>query len=174
MDRRTLLIGLSSGVAVAATQTQAASRLNAAATRLDPAKVRLTWNASAGSARVLTSSEPNANLFAMKEIAAAVQNGQLDVAAAISPRPYFLIRECRRAAVAQNLKVGGDRASAGVIPIDPRRHEWIHARRKAGRDDLPTLRRCACCVVDAGVGSDLAHRGIEPEDAVRVARVAVE
>ena len=92
MDRRTLLIGLSSGVAVAGTQTQAASRLNAAATRLDPAKVRLTWNASAGSARVLTSSEPNANLFAMKEIAAAVQNGLLDVAAPISPRPYFLIR----------------------------------------------------------------------------------
>ena len=92
MDRRTLLIGLSSGLAVAATQTLAASRLNAAATRLDPARVRLTWQASAGSARVLTSTEPNANLFTMKEVAAAVQDGQLDVAAAISPRPYFLIR----------------------------------------------------------------------------------
>lgn len=92
MDRRTLLIGLSSGLAITATEALAASRLNAEATRLDPARVRLTWSAAAGSARVLTSNEPNANAFAMKEVAAAVQDGQLDVAAAVSPRPYFLIR----------------------------------------------------------------------------------
>lgn len=54
--------------------------------------MRLTWNASAGSDRVLPSTEPDANLFMMKEVAAAVQNGQSDVAAPISPRPYFLIR----------------------------------------------------------------------------------
>ncbi len=92
MDRRTLLIGLSSGLTVAGARVQAASRLNAVATRLDASRVRLTWNASAGTARILTSTTPNANPFGMKEVAAAAQNGKLEVAAPISPRPYFLIR----------------------------------------------------------------------------------
>ncbi|MEY3233330.1 MAG: hypothetical protein RL230_601 [Pseudomonadota bacterium] len=49
----------------------------------------------------------------MKEIAAAVQDGQLDVAAAVCPRPYFLIR----------MRSGGHvRKAEPLLPLEGRRN----------------------------------------------------
>lgn len=88
--------------------------------------------------------------------------------------PHFVILVRGRRAVAQDLEVGGDRARARVVQVDPRRHERRGETARRGGVDLPRLRRRARRVVDARVCLALPQRGIAPDQPVRVAGRAVK
>jgi protein-tyrosine phosphatase len=92
MDRRAFLTTAVAGGALSwGAEALAAAPLDATVTRLTPETVRLEWSAKAAPASIFVSSDPDAAKAAMRPLMAAQRGGQVEAAAAVAPRPYFLV-----------------------------------------------------------------------------------
>ncbi len=121
MDRRAFLTV--AGALALAPAAAAAVPLDAKAARAAPGTVRLDWT-GAQAVSVLVSENPDAQKRAMRPLATASGTG-VDVAAPVSPRPYFLVTAAdgRQTRVAERLlpleggrnfrDIGGWRAADG-------------------------------------------------------------
>lgn len=127
MDRRKfLLAGVATGAAAVAPAAFAAvAPLDGTATRVSPQAVRLEWNGKAKPTSVYVSSNPGLSARGMRQAQANVVGGTVELPAAVSPRPYFLLTEKgrRQTRVAERLlpleggrnfrDIGGYRGAGG-------------------------------------------------------------
>jgi protein-tyrosine phosphatase len=131
MDRRKfLLAAVANGGLAVAPKAFAASPLDGAATRVSGQSVRLDWNAKAQPTSVYLASNPSAPIGAMRKVKADVIGGGVEVPAAVTPRPYFLLTEKggRQTRVAERLLPlqGGRnfRDLGGYRAADSRQVRW--------------------------------------------------
>lgn len=96
MDRREFLMAAAAGGALAASATASSARpagaLDTQAVRLSPRSVRVDWSAKAQPAAIWVSSDPDAQPAMMRELKTAAGGGSAQLATAVAPRPYFLVR----------------------------------------------------------------------------------
>ncbi len=94
MDRRKFLLAgvAAGGAALAPTAFAAVTPLEGHATRAGQA-VRLEWNAKTRPTSVYVSSNPAATVRGMRLVKANAVGGGVEVPAAVTPRPYFLLAE---------------------------------------------------------------------------------
>ena len=107
MDRRKFLrVGVAAGgAALAPSAFAAAAPLDGHATRVSGQAVRLDWNAKTQPTSVYVSSNPAASSRGQRPVKAGVVGGAVELAAAVTPRPYFLLTESsgRQTRVAERL-----------------------------------------------------------------------
>jgi protein-tyrosine phosphatase len=149
MDRREFLMVAAAGGAmvaaeVAAPSSQAAGALDAQAVRVSPQLVRVDWSAKAQPATIWVSSDPDAPPTLMRELKTRARGGSAELATAITPRPYFLLRtvDGAQTRVAERLlplqggrnfrDLGGYRAAEG------RQVRWGHIYRSGVMAGLTT------------------------------------
>ena len=87
IDRRAFLASVG-GLALSPAAVAASAALDAKAARTAPGTIRLDWT-SARAVAVLVSDNPDAAKRAMRPLASA-SGASVDLAAPVSPRPYFL------------------------------------------------------------------------------------
>lgn len=122
IDRRAFLASVG-GVALSPAAVAASAALDAKAARTAPGTIRLDWT-GAQAVAVLVSDNPDAAKRAMRPLATA-SGASVDLAAPVSPRPYFLVTAAdgRQTRVAERLlpleggrnfrDIGGYRAADG-------------------------------------------------------------
>lgn len=111
MDRRKFLLaavangGLALALSPAAFAASAKGALDGEATRVSGQAVRLTWTPKTQPTSVFVSSDPAAPAKAMRPLKTNLVDGQVELPAAVSPRPYFLIadKDGRSTRVAERL-----------------------------------------------------------------------
>ncbi len=95
MDRRTfLLAAAANGTLALAPAAFAASKLEGQASRVSPEGVRLDWTAKTQPVSIFMSADPSAPRQAMRKVKAGAI-GEAEIAAAVSPRPYFLLETAK-------------------------------------------------------------------------------
>lgn len=94
MDRRAFLMAaLAGGSALALDRAAAkpAARIDAEVARTSPTMVKIDWRGAAGPATLFVAGAPYASPRALRRLAIA-PGGGMEVAAPVSPRPYFLVQ----------------------------------------------------------------------------------
>ncbi|CAN5506572.1 tyrosine-protein phosphatase [soil metagenome] len=94
MDRRKFLLsGVAAGGAALAPAAFAAASLEGAVTRVSGQAVRLDWNAKTKPTSVYVGSNPAATTRGLRAVKTNVVGGVVELPAAVTPRPYFLLAE---------------------------------------------------------------------------------
>lgn len=130
MDRRHFLAAAAANTALAlAPRAFGADALEGKATRVPGKGVQLEWNAKSARTAIYVSADPAAPRRAMRQVKAGVTGGQIELAADVAPRPYYLLaadgRETRVAERLLPLEGGRNfRDLGGYRTADGRQVRW--------------------------------------------------